>query len=90
MLRDLVFRLLMLWPLVVLCSRETMRGPVELIASGEDGYLVNPMDTTHMANLLTSLAKDRQEMQRLATNAKLSSSRFTWNNHIRGVVEDWS
>jgi len=64
-------------------------GPVELIASGEDGYLVNPMDTTHMAKLLTSLAKDRQEMQRLAANAKLSSSKFTWNNHIRGVVEDW-
>jgi glycosyltransferase involved in cell wall biosynthesis len=60
-------------------------GPAEIVQNGENGYTADVRDTSHMDQLLQSLAQQESEMIRLSANAKATSKRFSADALSSGI-----
>ena len=66
------------WRARVPVVASTYGGPPEFVRDRCDGVLVNPDDTSALAEELNRLLRSPAERKRLASNAEESLSRFSW------------
>jgi len=63
-------------------------GPIDIIKNCENGYLIDPLNKTAMAETLLNTLKDKQEWQRLANNGiKGVNKHYSWHAHTEKYLE---
>lgn len=63
-------------------------GPTDIIKSCENGYLINPLDKTAMAETLLKTLTDKKEWRRLSKNGIQGvSQHYSWQAHVEKYLK---